>query len=136
MKEPLPLCAWCKVERVKLRKNETCSQSCGAALRWHRAEPMTNERRLAACNAGRRTWMAKRLAAAFKAWAERFGIPQTHAMLKAYTTARTTGYLTGYAANYAKRRSLMIRSVLSENPAHDHATREDRARRVERRHRV
>lgn len=127
MSESLPLCAWCKVEHVKLRKNDTCSPSCGAALRWSRVDAKAKIDRIAACNAGRRTWMARRLAAEFRSWAHDFGIPQTHAMLKAYTRARTRGYLVGYAASWQRRRSKMIKAVLNDAVSGNRAAGADRS---------
>lgn len=127
----LQLCQFCKVEQVKRRKHRTCSPSCGASLRWMEAPEPTNDARLAACNNGRRTWMAKRLAAEFRQWAVMFNIPITHAMLKAYTNARTKGYLVGYAAFYQQRRSSMIKATLHEDTAHTNTAREDGPRRTE-----
>lgn len=90
-------CKWCN-EPVKLNKNETCSRSCGSALRWDRLKKSGKlvdfEKK---SEFARRTAMHKRLQEEVKRACDELGIELTSNIRKFYIRARNRGYLNGYA---------------------------------------
>src|SRR3989304_881895 len=93
-----PLCAWCKVYKVKLMKNECCSLSCGSALRWQRMKLSGKIRTFEKATLdAQRTAVSRRLQVDFLTACKELGIVPTPTIRKLFVRARNRGYHAGFA---------------------------------------
>ena len=98
-KKERPLCAWCKVIRVKLMKNECCDEFCAASLRWERMKEEGKLRNFeTASSQARQSAKFRRMQESFEQSCRELGIQPTLAIRKLYVNAINKGFHTGFMA--------------------------------------
>ena len=99
---PCPVCEGRKTGRVRAK---TCSRSCGAVLRWERAQESGKVVDFVkAGEAARRTAYAKRLQAEYLALVKAHSLASSPALRAFFLTARGNGYHAGYGTGVKRGR--------------------------------
>lgn len=100
---PIKLCSWCKINPVKLEKNNTCSISCGRMLYWFKNKDKIIPF-LRGVEYGKRTAYAKRIRIEYLKACEELELEPSDKLRKFYIRSRNVGYKRGWSTRDRRSR--------------------------------